>query len=1092
MNGDDLKKLHQAILGAFDEAGLRQILRFRLDLDLDQIVGPGPFSTRVFNLLQYAIQQGSMPDLIAAVAAERPRRDDIQELFRTFTTQLATRAGQQPGDDKVAADYERVFHGEPAIDVQRSGASEGVVPARAPGLERTIRADLGFFDAAIWSRNLQTAQGQVCRVELNGPTPTMGTGFLVGPDLLLTCYHVLETVILGKSPASAVRFLFDYAREGAGGAAEGIQVGLSGATGAGKPWLIGSAPYSEGEKKGNPDSPPPVAGEYDYALVRLDREIGNEVFPVTQSPRGWVEVPQQQPALEGLAYLMILQHPKGLPLKLAMDTEPRVEPMFGGLRVRYAINTEAGSSGSPVFDKDWRLVALHHYGDPEWGHPKYNQGIPIGLIRTDLASRVGLVLPAAAPKPPKLLAASEAIEAVSKAIEANPSIGRDELDAVVVSAMRAPAAAPGPLHLSRPVRDVIDRKLDAADRQLAGDLEKSDDPVPTAADSKGQLASVNKPCNIPLRSIGRRFKGRDQFLANLRAQLGSPDVTAAAIVTTLALHGLGGVGKTRAAVEYAWRQIDDYAALLFVASPDGAELRANLAGLAKVLGVSSETAPAEERLSAVLAWLEANRGWLLILDNVDTEEAAKEVEKTLPRLRQGHVLITSRVGNFSPAVAPLEIDVLDQLDGVSFLLERTPRRRQQPDDPDRAAAIADELGGLALALEQAGAYIEKKRLSLAEYLRQWEEKRREVLAWHDERLMGYPASVAVTWETTFAQLAEAERRLLDVLSWLAADPVPLFLIESGPLVEALSEPREALAGLMGYSLARYDATGEAVLVHRLVQEVTRGRIPKADREETLVLALLAVNDVAQDDSGDVRTWDTWALLAAHADVVSRHADEYKIAEPTSRLMRDLGMYFYRRGRHLVAESLMRRSLVIIEARYGPNHPRVAIGLNNLATLLQDTDRVAEAEPLMRRALAIDEAIYGPDHPRVAIGLNNLAALLRDTDRMAEAEPLMRRALAIDEASHRPDYSRLSKELNNLAALLRNTNRLAEAEPLMRRALQFVVRIQGRTADEHPRLRTAVDNYMSLLEAMGKSPQEVEQQFRAVIEAVSRDAPSPAT
>ena len=94
---------------------------------------------------------------------------------------------------------------------------------------------------------------------------------------------------------------------------------------------------------------------------------------------------------------------------------------------------------------------------------------------------------------------------------------------------------------------------------------------------------------------------------------------------------------------------------------------------------------------------------------------------------------------------------------------------------------------------------------------------------------------------------------------------------------------------------------------------------------------------------------------------------------------------------------------------------MAIRLNNLALLLQDTNRLAEAEPLMRRALAIDEQSYGPDHPDVAIRLNNLALLLQDTNRLAEAEPLMRRALAIDEKSYGPDHPNVAIRLNNLAA-----------------------------------------------------------------------------
>ena len=208
------------------------------------------------------------------------------------------------------------------------------------------------------------------------------------------------------------------------------------------------------------------------------------------------------------------------------------------------------------------------------------------------------------------------------------------------------------------------------------------------------------------------------------------------------------------------------------------------------------------------------------------------------------MLITSRIANWSAGVEPLELDVL---------APPTPRRScwsgrrtaaRRPTTASQAAAIARELDGLALALEQAGAYIDKLRLSFAEYLERWQAKRPEVLRWHDVRLMQYPASVAVTWETTFAQLTEPERRLLEVLAWLAPEPIPLLLFDAEPLVEAIPEPREALAGLAGYSLARFDAAGDAVLVHRLVQEITRGRIPEERRTAALQIALEAVNAVA--------------------------------------------------------------------------------------------------------------------------------------------------------------------------------------------------------------------------------------------------------
>jgi tetratricopeptide (TPR) repeat protein len=564
----------------------------------------------------------------------------------------------------------------------------------------------------------------------------------------------------------------------------------------------------------------------------------------------------------------------------------------------------------------------------------------------------------------------------------------------------------------------------------------------------------HKPCNLPLASIGRLFKGREAFLDDLQQRLGVPGARATAIVNRLAVHGLGGVGKTRAALEYAWRHADDYTALLFLSAPSLAELRANLANLVGVLGITVEATSVDQQLAEVLRWLDAHPGWLLIIDNVDTPEAAQAVEELLDQLRAGHALITSRIGNWSAGVEPLDLDVLAATHAAAFLLERTPHRRQKPDDEAVAALIAGELDGLALALEQAGANIDRLRLSFGEYLEQWEAKRPEVLKWHDLRLMKYPASVAVTWETTFAELTEPERRLLEALAWLAPEPIPLLLFDAAPLMEAIPEPREALAGLAGYSLARFDAAGEAVLVHRLVQEIARQRQARTEPNRGLRIALDSVNAIALFDADDVRAWPVWTPLAPHAAAVTRHSDGAGLPEPTARLMDQLGVYLNARCQFPEAERLYRRALAIDEHGFGRDHPDVARDRSNLAGLLHDTNRLGEAERLYRRALAIDEHCYGPDHPKVATDVNNLASLLQDTSRQNEAEPLYRRALTTDEQTYGRDHPAVARDLDSLAELLRATNRLCEAEPLYRRALAIDEHSYGL---DHPKVARHLNN-----------------------------------
>jgi hypothetical protein len=166
-------------------------------------------------------------------------------------------------------------------------------------------------------------------------------------------------------------------------------------------------------------------------------------------------------------------------------------------------------------------------------------------------------------------------------------------------------------------------------------------------------AATRRVSNLPYNSLGPLFKGRVATLVELKERFRTTDCQA--------IHGLGGVGKTRLAIEYAWRHAGDYSALLSVSARSPADFRSNLAALcnAEILNLSERDRPEEtERLAAVFRWLSENPGWLLILDNADTIQAAAEVEKTLPKLQSGDMIITSRIADWSLAVQPVELDVL--------------------------------------------------------------------------------------------------------------------------------------------------------------------------------------------------------------------------------------------------------------------------------------------------------------------------------------------------------------------------------------------------------------------------------------------------
>ena len=585
---------------------------------------------------------------------------------------------------------------------------------------------------------------------------------------------------------------------------------------------------------------------------------------------------------------------------------------------------------------------------------------------------------------------------------------------------------------------------------------------------------VTKLINLPYLSIGDLFKGREAMLGNLNQRFGSVPESVATPVAARVLNGLGGVGKTRLALEYAWKRAREYTAMLFVTADSPESLQRNLAALCgpSILNLPEQGEMDQDtQRNAVVAWLRQHPGWLLILDNIDSEEAATAAEALLPHLTGGHALLTTRLGNWSGSMAALPLDVLSPEAAVDFLLARTAdKHRAQPDDPDAARSVAEELGRLALALEQAGAYIAQRRLSFTAYLTEWQHQRDKVLDWFDPRLMQYPGSVAITWQTSFARLGEPARRLLQRLAWLAPEPIPESLLEVA-LPDAGEADRAdlfgALAELESYSLATRAADTPTFSVHRLVQEVTRRSQRSDPAHAALVEALQWLDHAFVGNPQDVRTWPVLVPLAPHVQAVAAQADAAGLAEPTARLLNELALLYKTQGQYTQAGPLCQRALAIKKKTLGPEHPDVALSLNNLALLYHAQGRYAQAKPLHQRALAIREKALGPDHPDVAQSLNNLALLYDSQGRYAQAEPLYQRALAIWEKALGPDHPDVATSLNNLASLYYSQGQYTQTEPLYQRALTIWEKTLG---PDHPDVVLSQNNLAALYDSQGRYAQ----------------------
>ena len=550
---------------------------------------------------------------------------------------------------------------------------------------------------------------------------------------------------------------------------------------------------------------------------------------------------------------------------------------------------------------------------------------------------------------------------------------------------------------------------------------------------KADAGSITKPRNLPFASLGGLFAGRDEDLADLHTALlgakGAP----------VALYGLGEIGKTRLAIEYAWSREAVYSALLFVSASDGAALNAGLAGLTalEILDLPEKGARDDAtKITAVLRWLESNPTWLMILDNVDDPAAVAEVGKLVPRLKGGHVVVTARASNFSAGYRKLEVSRLNENAAAQFLLDRTEAdRSKSKDDTALALTLARELGGLALGLEQAGAHIASDRIGFARYLKLWSESRDRLLGWTDETLTGSERNLATTWATSVARLTPESRRLLDRLAFLAPDPVPDSLLDVAvPGAATDADAYEARGGLYAYSLVSgvnaEDGGTPGFLVHRLVQGFARRALSDERRTEALREALEWVNAAFVSDPSDVRNWPILDPLAPHAIAVARTADEAGIAAPTARLFNQLGLLFRAKANYAEAEPLMRRALAIDEKSQGPDHPNVGIDLNNLAALLQATNRLAEAERLFRGALAIRRRASGRTIP----GWRPASSISRGCFRPPTASPRPSRSFAAHSRSVRRASGRTIPRWRPASSISRSCFRLPTATPRRRRCI----------------------------------------------------------
>jgi tetratricopeptide (TPR) repeat protein len=575
------------------------------------------------------------------------------------------------------------------------------------------------------------------------------------------------------------------------------------------------------------------------------------------------------------------------------------------------------------------------------------------------------------------------------------------------------------------------------------------------------------------------FTGREELLEGLAHQLQTGQATA--ISQPRAISGLGGIGKTQLAVEYAYRFQQNYQVVLWARADTREGLISAFVVIAGLLNLPEKDAQDQMiAVTAVKIWLQKHTEWLLILDNADDLAIIPEF---LPSTYGGHILLTTRAQAMGRLAQRIEVDTLSSEVGALFLLRRAgllalDASLEQTSLRDREVAlqITEELGGLPLALDQAGAYIEETGCSLADYQQLYQRHRAELLKERRGLIADHPESVAATVSIAVRRVEQsnpAAAELLRLCAFLAPDAIPEEIITQGAeYLGSLLGPVAADAFLLNQtievlrtsSLIQRDPGSKTLSIHRLVQAVLRDMMPIDLQRQWAERTVHAVNHVFPQHV-EVATLPLCQRYIPHAQTCKALIDQWDLSfSEAAFLLNQAGYYLKTSGQYKGAEPLYQHALTIREQVLGLNHPDTAISLYNLALLYYTLGRYAEAEPLYQRALTIREQMLGLNHPDTAISLDNLGLLYWQLGRYAEAEPLYQRALTIREQVLGPNHPHRAASLNNLALLYYTLGRYAEAEPLYQCALTIREQVLG---PNHPYTATSFNNLATLYEELGR-------------------------
>jgi tetratricopeptide (TPR) repeat protein len=534
----------------------------------------------------------------------------------------------------------------------------------------------------------------------------------------------------------------------------------------------------------------------------------------------------------------------------------------------------------------------------------------------------------------------------------------------------------------------------------------------------------------------------------------------------LAISAPGGCGKTQLALEYAYRHRQQYRAVFWVPAASYALLSRAYSEIALLLDLP-EKGRQEQRLivRAVADWLEHQRDWLLILDDIHDVSLLKDF---LPETSPAHLLLTTRNGTTGKLARRVRLKKLSPDESRRLLLQRcgrlstTEAQETIPADSQAAEQIVAALDALPLALDLAGAYIAATACSLPGYL--------ELLCQQDEVTdQRVAAPMRKTVHLACEKIAKARSGALDLLrlcAFLAPHDITETLLRAGmpvmprPMQRMLGNDhrREAALNLLQqYALITRDPAGATLIMQREVQSTLQALMPTEMERARAELAVRVIGSLFP--SYDINDWGACQHLLTHAQVCTPLLDRWQMQPVEGAwLLHHAGWYLYVRGEYALAQVCEEQALVIYRALFGEEHQATAMILNNLAVTYEDRGKIKEALALHQQALAIRRNTLGENHLEIVNSLHNLASLYYEQSNDEQALPLLHEALTIQRQLLGSEHPDIAVTLIPLASLCHRQENYEEALALYQQALAIRKKALG---SKHPETLAILSNIASV-------------------------------